>query len=588
MRLHRFVWTVGVFLVGTIPQISAQTFGIGTDFPIATLDVRTQTPISSLNIERMLTVSAAFNPTILVNDSSDYTVLEMYQLDATNIDVLAYFQNDGLGYGIWSTNPEPANNNPAAYFSHGGVGPGVGVYHAGTADGMNFHLENFFNLQDGIEIWHEGNGYGLFIDAYNATQNILNYVASGTGISNIHFSNSNQSMLIDKGGFVGAGYSGDGYYFTNTDFFTPFSGADGFGFRGYANTQTSTDTVLLTVYGAVLAARQYGVGHGILINHEGSSGRNAEFNVLDPNNTDAAIFAVHMGDGSAIVAQNQDNTITGTIAVADISYTGTDQAHHIGVAGYSSPAGNWGIGVDGYGGYIGVHGAADTAGLAGIYSSGDLGAFGTKAFIIDHPEKPETHLLKHFSIESDEVLNMYKGTAVLERNGRAVVELPSYFDDINRDFAYQLTPIGTPVQPWIVCEITNNRFVIGGKPNSRVSWIIVANRNDAYIKNNPDRITPELAKRSSDVGKYLDPVSHGKTLEEGILYKPEPTMQISAKEAANNMAESRKKLLEAIEVKRHGKLEHQPGNQLKRASSERQGFDRMEIKQEIKTWDELR
>jgi len=588
MKLSHLTCVLGVVFMFSYSQLSAQTVGIGTDNPMATLDIHTSTPITSLNIERLLGASALANPMVLIQDESDYSVMEMFQLSITNDDVLAYFQNDGLGIGIWSTNIDGANDDPAAYFSHAGVGPGVAVYHAGTEDGISVYLDNFFNLQDAIQITHEGNGYGLFVDAYNATQNILNFVESGIGIENVHFANNAQSIVIDKGGFGFGGYSGDGYYFTNTNFLTPASGGDGFGFRGYTNTQTPVNPLTMTVYGAVLAARQYGVGHGILINHEGASGRNAEFNILSATNTDAAIFAVHNGDGSAIIAQNQDNTIAGTIVVADVAYTGTDVADHIGVAGFSSPVSNYGVGVYGYGGYIGVTGEVDPSGLAGIFSGGDFGAFGTKAFIIDHPERPETHLLKHFSIESDQVLNMYKGTAILNRSGKAEVELPSYFDDINKDFVYQLTPIGTPVQPWIAKEVEGNHFVIAGKPGSKVSWIIIANRDDAYVRNNAERIRPTQAKRSIDIGKYLDPVSHGQPKENGILYRSHPVSANPSSEETTGLASSRKKMLETAFARRlREQSAQQPANQLMKPSTERLSAPKMEIRQEIKTWDEL-
>jgi hypothetical protein len=66
------------------------------------------------------------------------------------------------------------------------------------------------------------------------------------------------------------------------------------------------------------------------------------------------------------------------------------------------------IGVSGEGSYVGVYGqTSDPAGF-GVYSNGNFAASGTKAFIIDHPTDPENKNLKHFCMESPEVLNLYR------------------------------------------------------------------------------------------------------------------------------------------------------------------------------------
>ena len=88
--------------------------------------------------------------------------------------------------------------------------------------------------------------------------------------------------------------------------------------------------------------------------------------------------------------------------------------------------------------------------LYGVYAIGDVGASGTKPFMIDHPNDPENKYLRHFAIESDEVLNMYRGIVMLDANGKGVIELPAYFDEINRDVTYQLTSIGSPQQPYVL------------------------------------------------------------------------------------------------------------------------------------------
>ncbi len=52
--------------------------------------------------------------------------------------------------------------------------------------------------------------------------------------------------------------------------------------------------------------------------------------------------------------------------------------------------------------------------------------------------------LAHSFVESPDMKNVYDGNVVLDAVGQAVVELPDYFDALNRDFRYQLTAIGAP------------------------------------------------------------------------------------------------------------------------------------------------
>jgi hypothetical protein len=48
-----------------------------------------------------------------------------------------------------------------------------------------------------------------------------------------------------------------------------------------------------------------------------------------------------------------------------------------------------------------------------------------KAFRIDHPLDPANKFLNHWSVESDELKNIYDGMVTLDENGAAAVSLPS-------------------------------------------------------------------------------------------------------------------------------------------------------------------
>ena len=73
------------------------------------------------------------------------------------------------------------------------------------------------------------------------------------------------------------------------------------------------------------------------------------------------------------------------------------------------------------------------------------------------------------------MLNLYRGTIAFDANGEAIVTLPDYFDAVNTDFSYQLTPVGGYAPIFIKEKIANGQFVIGGgNPTMEVSWTVCA------------------------------------------------------------------------------------------------------------------
>jgi hypothetical protein len=172
----------------------------------------------------------------------------------------------------------------------------------------------------------------------------------------------------------------------------------------------------------------------------------------------------------------------------------------------------------------------------GIYAVGDVGASGIKPFMIDHPLDPEHKYLRHFSMESDEVLNMYRGTATLDAAGQAVVQLPDYFHSINIDFSYQLTPIGAPAGTYIASEINAaGEFTIaGGAPGQKICWNVFAQRNDPYVQQNAAKTLVESDKKAPDQGLYLMPELYNQPKEKGIFfrYKADPSKVTAESEVA--------------------------------------------------------
>jgi hypothetical protein len=126
-------------------------------------------------------------------------------------------------------------------------------------------------------------------------------------------------------------------------------------------------------------------------------------------------------------------------------------------------------------------------GLAGSFTgdvsvTGNLNVSGTKHFKIDHPLDPANKYLYHASLESSEVLNFYSGNATLDANGETTVQLPNWFEALNRDFRYQLTAIGAAATGLhIAQEIQNHSFgIAGGAAAMKVSWQVTAVRQDAW------------------------------------------------------------------------------------------------------------
>lgn len=482
-----------IFFTCALSGVSlAQNVGIAEPAPNSKLDVvQTQTTGNTIEVTHGITNNGS-SATWIKNSGTGYGLHVQNLLTSSNIATSRIFQ---LGTGasahgqLISMNGTTVASTTAQFIDQLGLGygsyinmsnagsasPGYYVGHAGSGDGMTL-----FQTGTGLGIYNDvASSYGVFNVIGSASIGTINLMqAGGTG------------ELIDLSTFNGTGV----YVSAVNNAVTPTAGGNVFAFDADVRTATASGAF---VNGGVLAGVQSGLGHGVLVNHSGASGRNAEFGTTNAANLQPTLFAVTLGQRTAILAQNQNNAITGTAYVGDFAYTGTDVADHIGVFGYSQPTAGWGIGIYGQGGWY------------GLFAAGNLTATGTKAFTIDHPEDPENKLLRHFSVESNEVLNMYRGIVMLDGNGQATVELPDYFELINIDFSYQLTGIGTPQPPYVLSEITGNTFEVAGEPNTKVSWTVYADRNDPYLQQNPESAEVIVEKTGDRQGKYLNPELYG-------------------------------------------------------------------------------
>ncbi len=142
-----------------------------------------------------------------------------------------------------------------------------------------------------------------------------------------------------------------------------------------------------------------------------------------------------------------------------------------------------------------------------VYVGGTLSKSGG-SFTIDHPLDPANKYLQHSFVESPDMMNIYNGNITTDARGFAEVQLPDYFEALNREFRYQLTVIGQFAQSIIAQEITDRRFVIQtDKPNVKVSWQVTGIRHDVWAENYRIEVEPMKPERSR--GRYLNPVELG-------------------------------------------------------------------------------
>ena len=129
------------------------------------------------------------------------------------------------------------------------------------------------------------------------------------------------------------------------------------------------------------------------------------------------------------------------------------------------------------------------------------------------------------------MMNIYNGNVTTDEQGSAVVQLPEWFETLNRDFRYQLTVIGQFAQAIVASKVNNHQFAIKtDRANVEVSWQVTGIRQDAWA--NAHRIPVEVSKPESDRGLYLHPELFGAPAEKNIGLAHHPMMQKMMKQAA--------------------------------------------------------
>lgn len=169
--------------------------------------------------------------------------------------------------------------------------------------------------------------------------------------------------------------------------------------------------------------------------------------------------------------------------------------------------------IQGYGSTSGkalqIEGGAEVVGDLTV--TGNI-AKGGGTFKIDHPLDPTNKYLYHNFIESPDMMNIYNGNVTTDSEGNAEITLPDYFEALNMDFRYQLTPIGQFAQAIIYKKIEGNHFQVKtDKPHVEVSWMVTGIRKDPYAKHNRVKVSVEKSEEEKGTLMHADAYELEKT-----------------------------------------------------------------------------
>ncbi|MEV0803188.1 hypothetical protein AB0I34_36245 [Kribbella sp. NPDC050281] len=141
-------------------------------------------------------------------------------------------------------------------------------------------------------------------------------------------------------------------------------------------------------------------------------------------------------------------------------------------------------------------------------------------FTIDHPVDPAGKYLSHSFVESPEMLNIYAGKLVTDLGGFGWIELPPYFEALNRDVTCTLTPVGREKpHVTVVGEISGHRWQVRSDPGRvTVHWLVTGVRQDPWA--NAHRIVPETPKPGTQDAPFLHPELYGAALEQELFGQP--------------------------------------------------------------------
>lgn len=473
---------------------------------------------------------------VIVNSATAFGSSTFYSLATGNNDAIdgnaagtgtaVYGQNIGTGQGVYGL----TNNALGIGVAGNNLSTGTGVYGV-TAGDTGAGVFGVANVANGVGTYGTSNGTsgsGVFGNASGNLGNGVYGQATGTnGIGVYGFANNT---------------GGDGVIGEATE-------AGRFGVWGLNNNATGVG-----VYGSTTGANAFGVigqssttATGVIGTNNGTGngvwGENSGTGVGVRGQSTLSGFGVvgfNSDTGDGVLGNNSGTGrgVEGQSVATGVGVVGFNTGNGVGVQGQNSSTGNAVVGINTSLTGNGIIGQTPPGSLGfAVFANGDMGASGIKPFYIDHPTEPATKYLRHFAIESNEVLNVYRGNVILNSNGEATVTLPNYFEAINTNFSYNLTAIGSKSEVYIKEEIQNNQFKIaGGLPNQKISWQVYAERNDAYLQQFPEKRAVEINKKANESGKYLIPELFNQPKDKGIHYHNniQPAQLPNVKQQLNN------------------------------------------------------
>ena len=433
-----------------------------------------------------------------------------------------YNSNTG-NIGIGTTNPQSllsvggAGHNQYTIYARTSLSDGTGILGEASNAGVGTNYGGFF-------LAHGSSGHGVYgsasgIDGHGVSGNVTGdagravygYASNNGDVENYGgyfkalgeqgcgvYGNASNPMAINNigGWFTASGSYGYGVFGnTSGDFGRGVagssSGKDG---RGVSGTALNTGEVY-NYGGYFISEGLFGTGvHGAALNFGEATNYGGYFRASGSSGRGVYGYANNNGEVTNFGGYFEADGVYGRGVLAYVS--GSDAT---GVFARSDGANGRGI-----------YAFAPNTGYAG-YFVGRLNATGaitgaSKSFKIDHPLDPENKYLLHTSVESPYMMNIYNGNVTTDANGNANIELPEWFEALNKDFRYQLTVIGEFAQAIVSKEINNNEFSIKtNKPNVKVSWQVTGIRHDAWA--NENRTVVEENKPDKEKGKYLHPAA---------------------------------------------------------------------------------
>ncbi len=519
-------------------SLLAQNVGIGT-----------ATPTERLHVEGNLRLQGAFMPNNLPGANGNILLSSgpgVPPVWLPNGAIGTILMIGPGGTPVWAPNPICASPTQDRHLRVAATTPTLSVCNSTLAENATGNIWNADGnatpvaAGDKFEIiataafpyavnGYAGGGYGVYGEA-TGTNGVgvfgITNQATGRGVVGVNTNANGTAGYFENTANAGGG-GGDGVVGV-----THQTGGNGV----WAVTDQAASIGALWATNTAAAGTGIGLGAAVISQQRGGSALGVNMRnggpLLINYFSNAVISAIHFGGTSGggtpqppagIVAQVQsgDNNarailgqhLNGPLNVNAYSVMGIMDR------GGNSTGTNWAVGVFGQNPGFGTNDWA-------VYSNGWFGATLGKGFLIDHPLDPENKYLLHACTEGPEPYNLYRGVVTTDAQGRAVVELPAYFEAINRDYTYHLTPIGAFAQAIVAEEIQNNRFVIQtDKPHVKVAWMVLGVRNDPAIRYawKPT----EFEKAPEHRGKYLIPQVYGKGEEYSIFPGPVKAQELS-------------------------------------------------------------